>query len=101
MVGAIAETVVALDATSVAPSIFNVVVPESVTAQDSVGALAVFPTAFSDTVVVLDLAVGAFLWNLIDDTQAANWQIIPTTAAPGWQNISTEQSGNWQNIDTI
>jgi len=78
-----------------------VVVPESAVAQDSVNSLAIFSTSFADTVTVIDLAVGAFLWNLIDDAQPGNWQPIATNTSPGWQNVNTAQSGNWQNVDTI
>jgi hypothetical protein len=54
----------------------------------------------SESGVGADTILGAFLWNIINDSQTANWQNINDAQTPGWQTINDAQSTNWNVIKT-
>ena len=95
----ISESSLALDAIAVAPSIFNVVVPESAVAQDAVSSLAIFPTSLSETATILDLTEGAFLWNMVDDSQGAAWQNVNNSQGSAWTSVNNSQGSAWTPVN--
>lgn len=99
--GPIIETATALDESSVAPSVFSAVAAAVAAAFDSQNAPgsvynATLPT---EGVRALDSLIGAYLWNLIDDSQIPDWTGVLNPQNPGWANIGDEQVPNWQNVD--
>ena len=75
--------------------------PSAAAAQafDSVNAPgSIYNAAVVNTAVALDSIIGAFLWNLIDDSQNPNWVGIASSQNPNWTGIDDNQSPNWQNI---
>jgi hypothetical protein len=94
-----AENASASDQTLVVPSTFNAVAAAAAQAFDSVNAPgSIYNAAVVNTAVALDSIIGAFLWNLIDDSQNPNWVGIASSQNPNWTGIDDNQSPNWQNI---
>lgn len=83
----VSETATATDITLVAPSTFSAVVQEALTSNDFVSSRGTFNVRFVDSATALDSVVGAFLWNLIDDSQTPSWALIDTYAS--------SVSGDW------
>ncbi len=106
-----AETATISDQAIVAPSVFNAITVATATALDNFNpAGSIYNAPVIETAVVLDSLIGAFLWNLIDDSQnsdwvniidsqAPNWQAISSAQTPGWTTISNPQSPGWTGID--
>ena len=98
----ISETATATDATSVAASIFGPRVQETSTATDSpLVAPSVFNVQLADSAAVTDAVIGAFLWNLIDDSQSVNWVTISNPQSSSWTGIDDSQNPNWQNTNNV
>ena len=77
-----AENASASDQALVAPSIFNAIAAAAAQAFDSVDAPgSIYNAAVVNTAVALDSIIGAFLWNLIDDSQGTGWTTIATRIA--------------------
>jgi hypothetical protein len=98
--GQIAETGAITDVTLVAPSVFKPQVQEAVAALDADSTYGTFNVSFVDSATAVDSVIGAYLWNVIDDSQTANWQNISTSQTPGWTVIDISQNPNWKPIDT-
>lgn len=96
----IAETGTVTDVTLVAPSVFKPQVQEAITAIDSPASNGVLNAAFVDSATALDSVIGAYLWNVIDDSQTANWQNINNAQSSGWTVIDISQNPGWTPIDT-
>ena len=106
-----AETATISDQAIVAPSVFNAITVATATALDNFNpAGSIYNAPVIETAVVLDSLIGAFLWNLIDDSQNSdwvniidnqtpNWQAISSAQTPGWTTISNPQSPGWTGID--
>jgi len=94
-----AENASASDQTLVAPSTFNAIAAAAAQAFDSVNAPgSIYNAAVVNTAVALDSIIGAFLWNLIDDSQNPNWTNITDSQTPNWQAISSAQTASWTTI---
>ena len=77
-----AENASASDQALVAPSTFNAIAAAAAQAFDSVNAPgSIYNAAVVNTAVALDSIIGAFLWNLIDDSQGVGWTTIATRIA--------------------
>ena len=121
--GLIAEQAAGQDVVDAPGSTYNVQIAQSIRVEDSLFVNGTYNAAIGETLVVLDQAAAAYLWNLIDDTQtpdwgaianaqtpdwveipneqSSGWQNIPNTQAPGWSDVDDNQAPNWQNIDTV
>jgi hypothetical protein len=97
--GQIAETATATDITLVAPSVFGPQVQEAVAALDLVSTFATFNVQLVESATVLDSVIGAYLWNVIDDSQSPDWGPVPASQSAGWVVVDDSQSTNWQNVD--
>jgi fibronectin-binding autotransporter adhesin len=97
----VSETATATDITLVAPSTFSAVVQEALASSDLVSSRGTLNVRFVDSATALDSVVGAFLWNLIDDSQTPNWTLINSSHDPNWQGLDDSQNPNWQNISNI
>jgi len=99
--GQIAEAATATDITLVAPSVFGPQVQEAVAALDATRPInSTFNVQLVESATSLDSVIGAYLWNVIDDSQNPNWVNISNPQNPGWSAIDDSQNPNWQNVDT-
>jgi hypothetical protein len=99
---ALAETATATDSPSVAASTFNAPVAETVTATDSpLVAPSTFNAPVAETVTISDLVLGAYLWNLIDDSQSVTWQNVNSSPGTTWSPIDTDPNTGWTDIPTV
>ena len=107
----LSEQAGASDTVLVAASVFNAQFVESVNVADVITTQATMFASVSDSILIYDAVVGAYLWNPIPTDQPGNWANINTTnsgswnaidtnTGAGWQNISTTNSGSWVTIDT-
>lgn len=94
------ETVTATDEYTPAGSTYNVSLSGDVSAQD------VYIGGGSTSVDILEVVyangtfTSRFLWEVIDDTQAANWGSISTIQTPAWSIINNNQTSTWTPITT-
>jgi hypothetical protein len=95
---AIAEAVRGQDAATTS-AVLNVVMPELARASESLIAGNVYNVTLPESVGASDIVAGAFLWNLVDDSQAVNWSNVVNPQNPGWSGINDSQGPNWQNIN--
>ena len=96
----IAETSAASDVVRVAPSIFNAIAVAAATAIDNVNAPgSIYNVTVPESATLSDSVIGAFLWNLIDDSQSVNWQNVVAAQSVNWSAINSSQTVNWSNVD--
>lgn len=89
-----------INGTVVSPT-FDAFIIERITAVDTPSASAVFPGALSENVAAIDASSAAYLWNLVDDSQASNWQNVSNSQASGWGLIDDSQAGgSWTPVTT-
>ena len=88
----------ASDSATVAPSVFNAAVSDTVQAVDSILAYAVFVATIQAGATAADQIVGAFLWNVINDAQTAGWGNVNDAQTAGWGTLNTAQSASWATI---
>jgi fibronectin-binding autotransporter adhesin len=98
----VAEAASPADTTSVAPSVFSAVALAAAQAAESfspAGSIynAVLPIQGAG---ITDSLVGAYLWNLIDDTQVPDWGNVVNSQTPAWASVDDTQSVSWQNVTT-
>ena len=95
----LAESATGTDLFLVAPSVFNAPVFELVTVTDALTAPgSIYNPRLVETVTISDFIIGAYLWNIIDDSQTPAWGNINTAQGSGWTQISDTQAPNWQNV---
>jgi hypothetical protein len=96
----ILETSAASDVVLVAPSIFNAIALASATALDNFNpAGSVYRVTVPESATLSDSVIGAFLWNLIDDSQSVNWQNVVAAQSVNWSAINSSQTVSWSNVD--
>jgi hypothetical protein len=61
----------------------------------------VFNVQLADSAAITDAVIGAFLWNLIDDSQSVNWVTISNPQSSSWTGIDDSQNPNWQNTNNV
>jgi hypothetical protein len=89
--GQIAETATATDITLVAPSVFGPQVQEAVAALDANQPTnSTFNVQLVESATLLDSVIGAYLWNVIDDSQTPDWTLISDAIT-----YSTGTTGSW------
>lgn len=105
------ETATIVDQSRVAPSVFNAITVATATALGSFSpAGSIYNAPVIETAVGLDSLIGAYLWNIIDDSQTPSWGNtnnqqtvvwvqVNDTQAPSWQNINNAQTPGWGAID--
>jgi hypothetical protein len=79
--------------------VFGPQVQEAVAALDLVSTFATFNVQLVESATVLDSVIGAYLWNVIDDSQSPDWGPVPASQSAGWVVVDDSQSTNWQNVD--
>jgi hypothetical protein len=96
----IAEASAASDVVLVAPSIFNAIALASATALDNFNpAGSIYRVTVPESATLSDSVIGAFLWNLIDDSQSVNWQNVVAAQSVSWSSIDSNQTPGWSNVD--
>jgi hypothetical protein len=96
----ISETSAASDVVLVAPSIFNAIAVASATALDNLNAPgSIYNVTVPESATLSDSVIGAFLWNLIDDSQSVNWQNVVSEQSVSWNAINASQNADWNNVD--
>lgn len=95
----ILEQVTGIDSFLIAPSIFNVVVPESVVARDVVGSSFLFLSTVSEAVTALDIFSSAYLWTDVDDSQGAIWANVNNSQGSVWTDVNGSQGAIWANVN--
>jgi hypothetical protein len=96
----ILETSAASDSVLVAPSVFNAIAVAAATAIDNVNAPgSIYNVTVPESATLSDSVIGAFLWNLIDDSQSVNWQNVVAAQSVNWSAINSSQTVNWSNVD--
>lgn len=96
------ETATATDSPLVAPSTFNAPVAETATATDAVSPPgSIYNAPVSETVTISDFVLGAYLWNLIDDSQSVTWQNVNSSPGTTWSPIDTDPDTGWSVIPTV
>jgi len=96
----VSETFAVTDSTSVAASTFSAPVQEAVVLIDSVSPPgSIYNPPIVESLVASDLILGAYLWNLIDDSQSPSWQNITNPQTPGWTDIDDSQTPGWTDIN--
>ena len=99
---ALSEATTATDSPLVAPSTFNAPVEETATATDAVSPPgSIYNAPVSETATISDLVLGAYLWNLIDDSQSVTWQNINSSPGTTWSPIDTDPDTGWSVIPTV
>ena len=73
---------------------------ETATALDTASSIAAFAASVNEAAAGSDSFLGAYLWNVINDSQTANWQNINDAQTPGWQTLTDAQTTNWSVIKT-
>ena len=97
-----AETARATDTALVAASTFNAAASDTAQVADSQNAPgSIYNVTLPESAAATDTILGAFLWNLIDDDQSPSWVVISIPQNPNWSIIDDSQSPNWQNISNI
>ncbi len=97
--GQIFESVAGADVYTSANAYFSFVL-ETATALDTASSIAAFAASVNEAAAGSDSFLGAYLWNVINDSQTANWQNINDAQTPGWQTINDAQTTNWSVIKT-
>jgi len=96
----ISETSAASDVVLVAPSIFNAIAVAAATALDNLNAPgSIYNVTIPESATLSDSVIGAFLWNLIDDSQSVNWQNVVAAQSVSWNAINASQNAGWSNVD--
>lgn len=96
----ISETSAAADSVLVAPSIFNAIAVASATALDNLNAPgSIYNVTVPESATLSDSVIGAFLWNLIDDSQGVNWQNVVSEQSVTWNAIANNQTAGWSDVD--
>ena len=96
----ISETSAAADSVLVAPSIFNAIAVASATAIDNFNpAGSIYNVTVPESATLSDSVIGAFLWNLIDDSQGVNWQNVVSAQSVTWNAIANNQTAGWSDVD--
>jgi hypothetical protein len=96
----ILETSAAADSVLVAPSIFNAIAVASATALDNINAPgSIYNVTVPESATLSDSVIGAFLWNLIDDSQGVNWQNVVSEQSVTWNSVANNQTAGWNNVD--
>ena len=97
----ISETSAAADSVLVAPSIFNAIAVASATALDNVDAPgSIYNVTVPESATLSDSVIGAFLWNLIDDSQPESWQNVLNAQSVNWSAINASQTAGWGEVDS-
>jgi hypothetical protein len=97
----ISETSAALDVVLVAPSIFNAIAVASATALDNFNpAGSIYNVSIPESATLSDSVIGAFLWNLIDDSQPESWQNVLDAQSVTWSAINASQTAGWGEVDS-
>lgn len=96
----ISETSAAADSVLVAPSIFNAIAVASATALDNLNAPgSIYNVTVPESATLSDSVIGAFLWNLIDDSQSVNWQNVVSEQSVTWSAIANNQTAGWSDVN--
>jgi hypothetical protein len=99
--GQVVELAVGLDEALVLASTFSAAASESAQAQDILNAPgSIYSAATAEIAISSDSIVGAYLWNLIDDTQNPNWQNINNAQSVTWTTVPDNQTPGWVIIPT-
>jgi hypothetical protein len=97
----VAENAVITDQVSPPGSIYNPVVLAVAQLVDNVSpAGSIYNAPVLESAAITDALIGAFLWNLIDDSQNPNWANITDSQTPGWVEVGTSQGTGWVTIPT-
>ena len=95
----ISETSAAADSVLVAPSIFNAIAVASATAIDNFNpAGSIYNVTVPESATLSDSVIGAFLWNLINDSQNVTWSLVDAAQPATWAHVEASQSGDWNII---
>jgi len=95
------ETSAAADSVLVAPSIFNAIAVASATALDNLNAPgSIYNVTIPESATLSDSVIGAFLWNLIDDSQPESWQNVLDAQSVTWSAINASQTAGWGEVDS-
>ena len=98
----IVETVAASEILTNEGSIYNAPFVDSVSVEDVItNAGSIYNAPFTDTITTTDYIVGAFLWNLIDDSQGVTWANVQTDTPVTWNLVDDSAPTTWQNINTL
>jgi hypothetical protein len=97
----VAESSVAADSVTVAPSTFNAAIAETATAIDAAYAYAVFIAVITEGGAITDVATARLLWELINDSQTAGWGTINTAQSTTWSTINDSAPNTWSDIPTL
>lgn len=97
-----AESLIASDSLSIFPSVFSAVALAAAQAVEYFNpAGSVYNASLPvESAGITDFLVGSYLWNPIDDMQAANWQNVSSGQTPGWTQVLDVQSPGWVVIPT-
>jgi len=97
----ILETSAAADSVLVAPSIFNAIAVASATALDNLNAPgSIYNVTVPESATLSDSVIGAYLWNLIDDSQPESWQNVLDVQSVTWNALDASQTAGWNNVDS-
>jgi len=97
----ILETSAASDSVLVAPSIFNAIAVASATALDNLNAPgSIYNVTVPESATLSDSVIGAYLWNLIDDSQPESWQNVLDAQSVTWSAINASQTAGWGEVDS-
>ena len=95
------ETSAASDSVLVAPSIFNAIAVASATALDNLNAPgSIYNVTIPESATLSDSVLGAYLWNLIDDSQPESWQNVLDAQSVTWSAINASQTAGWGEVDS-
>jgi len=94
-----AESASIADEVSPPGSIYNAVVLAVAQMLDSVNAPgSIYNAQVLESSTLADSLIGAYLWNLIDDSQTPAWGDVDDTQVASWVLVDDTQSVSWQNV---
>ena len=79
---------------------FYAAIAEATAAADTITTNAAMFASIYEYVSGSDSIVGAYLWNIIDDSETANWSAITTNTSAGWSIIDDSGNASWTDIST-
>jgi hypothetical protein len=95
-----AESANIADEVSPPGSIYNAIVLAVAQMLDQVNPPgSIYNAQVLESATFADSLIGAFLWNLIDDSQTPNWGNIDNSQTVTWLAVDDSQTTNWQNIN--
>lgn len=98
----IAETATISDQPRVAPSVFNAIALAVAQLSDQVSPPgSIYNAPVLESATVTDSMIGAYLWNLIDDSQTPGWQNIGSSQNAGWNVVDDSQNPGWTTTPTL